>query len=110
MQTVLGPHVGSLRASLLHREVGFFHGLLASPSSEVTVAALLSARDLRSNVGANLALVREVAGLDPWLAGRRELRAALEAADRAPVPQQDSWRVQALQKLLTARLMANFNA
>ena len=75
VQTVLAPHVASLRASLLHREVGFFHGLLASPSSEVTVAALLAARDLRSNVGANLALGREVDGLDPWLVGRRELRA-----------------------------------
>ena len=66
VQTVLAPHVSSLRASLLHREVGFFHGLLASPSREVTVAALISARDLRSTAGANLALVREVSGLHPW--------------------------------------------
>ena len=75
----------------------------------MTVAALLTARDLSSNVGANLALVREVAGLDPWSAGKKELMAALEVADRAPVPQQDSWRVQALQKLLNARLTAHFS-
>ena len=65
VQTVLAPHVGSLRASLLHREVGFFHGLLTSPSKEMTVAALLASRDIRSTVSANLALVREVSGLDP---------------------------------------------
>ena len=44
----------------------------------------------------------------PWSAVKRELRAALEAADREPVPQQDSWRVKALQKLLNARLTAHF--
>ena len=110
VQSVLAPHVTSLRASLLHRAVGFFRGLLARPSHEVTVVALLAARDIRSSLGSNLALVREVTGLDPWEAGRGELRAALEAADRAPVPQQDSWRAPALEKLLTARLRAHYAA
>jgi hypothetical protein len=108
MQAALAPHVASLRASLLHRGVVFFRGLLTSPSSEVTVAALLAARDLRSNLGSNLAEVQKVTGLDPWVAGRGQLRAALEAADRAPVPQQDSWRVPCLQKLLAARLQAHY--
>ena len=90
VQSVLAPHMTSLRASLLHRAVGFFHGLLASPSPEVTVVALLAARDLRSSLGANLALVREETGLDPWVAGRGELQAALVAAELAPVPQLDS--------------------
>ena len=72
--------------------------------------ALLAARDLRSSLGSNLALVREETGLDPWVAGRAELRAALEAADRAPVPQLDSWRAPALVKLLTARLQAHYAA
>jgi hypothetical protein len=110
VQAVLAPHVVSLRASLLHRFVFFFRGLLASPSHEVRVVALLAARDLRSSIGANLALVRRRTGLDPWVAGRAELRAALEAADRAPVPQQDSWRVPALEKLLAARLRAHYAA
>jgi hypothetical protein len=95
VQEVLAPHVTSLRASLLHRAVGFFRGLLASPSHEVTVVALLAARDLRSNLGSNLALVRQETGLDPWEAGRSELRLALEAADMAPVPQLDHSRFQA---------------
>ena len=76
----------------------------------MTAAALLTARVLRSTVRANLALVGEVTGLDPWPAGRKELRAALEAADRAPVPAQISWRVPALSKLLTARLEAHYSA
>ena len=106
VQTLLAPHDTSLRACLLNRSVGFFRVLLASPSREVTVAALLAARDLRSNLGSNLALVREVSGLDPWVAGRAHLRAALEAADRVPVPQQDTWRDPYLEKLLSARLQA----
>ena len=55
-------------------------------------------------------MVKEVTGLDPWSAGRKELRAALEAADRAPVPDQDFWRAPALAKLLQARLDAHFSA
>ena len=54
--------------------------------------------------------MREETGLDPWVAGRAELRAALEAADRVEVPQLDSWRGPALQKLLAARLQAHYTA
>jgi hypothetical protein len=110
VQTVLAPHVASLRASLLHRFVMFFRGLVAGPSPEVAAVALLAARDLRSTLGSNLALVRELTGLDPWTAAPSRIRAALEAADRAEVPPQDSWRVGALQKLLTARLQAHYVA
>jgi hypothetical protein len=34
------------------------------------VAALLAARDIWSNLGGNLALVREVTGPEPWVVGR----------------------------------------
>jgi hypothetical protein len=110
VQAVLAPHVASLRVSLLHRFVMFFRGLLAGPSPEVAAVALLAARDLRSTLGSNLALVRELTGLDPWTAASSRLRAALEAVDRAEVPEQDSWRVGALQKLLTAWLQAHYVA
>ena len=72
--------------------------------------ALLAARDLRSSLGSNLALVRELTGLNPWVAGRAELRAALEAADLVPVPEQDNWRVPLLDKLLLARLQAYYTS
>ena len=107
---VLAPHVASLEASLLSRFVGFFRSLITSPSGEVVVLALLAARDLRSSVGSNLALVRERTGLDPWVAGRRVLQASLEASTTRQVPAQDFWRPQLLQKLLTARLEAHYSA
>ena len=49
-------------------------------------------------------------GLDPWTAGRNKLRAALEAAELSPVPPMDTWRIPALEKLLAARLAANYRA
>ena len=108
VQTVLAPQDFSLRASLMNRSVGFFRGLLASPSKEVTVVALLAARDLRSSLGSNLALVRGATKLDPWAASRAQLKAALEADDLVPVPQLDSWRAPALEKLLSARVQAYY--
>ena len=71
---------------------------------------LLAARDLRSSLGANMVLVREETGLDPWVAGWSELQAALEAADRARVPHMDRWRAPYLEKLLSARLQAHYLA
>ena len=109
VQTVLAPHVDSLRANLLAREVGLFRGLLTSPSHEVRVLALLAARDVRSNLGSNLALVRTLTGQDPWTAPRGGLASALEEADRREVPEQDRWRLPYLEKLLTLRLQAFYS-
>ena len=109
VQAVLAPHVDSLRASLLSREVGFFRGLLSSPSQEATVLALLAARDVRSNLGSNLALVRTLTRLDPWVAPRGALSVALEAADRRKVPERDKWRLPYLEKLLASRLLAFYS-
>ena len=90
---------------------GFFRGqLLASPSHEVAVVARLAARDIRSSVGNNLAVLRDRTGLDPWTVAPGRLRAALTAAGRAEVPEQDSWRIGCLQQLLTARLRAHYGA
>ena len=49
-------------------------------------------------------------GLDPWTSTKNKLRAGLEAAERAPVPPGDEWRLPALQKLLAARLTASYKA
>ena len=74
------------------------------------MAALLASRDLRSTIGANLVLLRKVTRMDPWTTGRNELRAGLEAAELSPVPPMDEWRIPALEKLLAARLTANYRA
>ena len=42
--------------------------------------ALLASRDKWISIGANLALIVDMTGLDPWTAGKRELRAALDEA------------------------------
>jgi hypothetical protein len=104
VQQVLAPGVTSLRVSLLLRYRTFFRSLLTSPSPEVQVAALLAARDLRSSVGSNLALLREETGLDPWTCSPGELRAALLQAEAVPVPAADAWRVPYTRRLLAERL------
>ena len=61
----------SLNASLLLKFLGFFRSRIARLGKKVVVAALLAAKDIRSYLGKNLALVREVSGgLDP---GRQAL-------------------------------------
>ena len=110
MQEVLAPHVADLNVSLMMKLVVFFRSLLASPSSEVQVIARLAARDMRSNLGKNLALIREASRLDPWEAGIAQLRAVLGQSERREVPEGDLWRVGVLQKLLGERLLANFAA
>ena len=90
---------------------GFFvNQLLASPSHEVSVMARLAARDMRSNTGSNLSVLRDRTGLDPWTVARGRLRAALVSTDKAVVPEADSWRIGYLQQLLTARLQAHYKA
>ena len=105
MQQVLAPGVISLRVNLLLRYRTFFRRLLESPSPEVQVPARLAARDLRSSVGSNLALIRkESGGLDPWTAGPGQLKKALSQNEIVPVPAGDAWRVPFLQRLLEERL------
>ena len=60
--------------------------------------------------GSNLALVRDLTKLDPWVEPRGTLVAALEKADRRDVPEQDRWRLPCLEKLLAARLQAHHAA
>ena len=110
LQQVLAPHVTSLRVQILCRFRGFFRSLLDSPSSEVAVVARLAARDVRSSVGANLALIRRETGLDPWAVGPGHLRAALLEADRVEVPPGEEWRIPYLWRLLSERLQAHYSA
>ena len=110
VEKVLAPEVVSLEASLLARFHGFFRSLLASPSHEVVVVALLATRDIRSTLGSNLAHLRAKTGLDPWEVTKGQLKAALGRATRNEVPECDYWRPELLQKLLSARLKAHYSA
>ena len=104
LQQVLAPGIPSLRVNLLLRFRKFFRSLLTSPSPEVQVAALLAARDIRSSVGSNLALLGEETGLDPWTCPTGQLRAALTHAEEVSVPAEDAWRVPYTWRLLEERL------
>jgi hypothetical protein len=108
VQEVLAPHVPSLEAGLLSKFHGFFLSLLQSPSHEVSVVARLAARDIRSNLGSNLELLVKKSKLDPWVATRQEVRAALAATGQVEVPAQDAWRVTYLQRLLPQKLEAHY--
>ena len=110
VEEVLATGVASLEASLLARFHGFFRSLLASPSHEVATVAILAARDIRSTLGSNLTHLRNKTGLDPWAVRKGQLKAALALATRKEVPENDYWRPQLLQKLLSARLEAHYLA
>ena len=110
VEEVLAAGVASLEVSLLERFHGFFRSLLASPSHEVVVVALLATRDIRSTLGSNLAHLRAKTGLDPWEVTKGQLKAGLGRATRNEVPECDYWRPELLQKLLTARLQAHYSA
>ena len=73
------------------------------------MAVRLAARDIRSPVGSNLALLRkESGGLDPWTCSPGQLRAALVKSEAVPVPDEDTWRLPYLRRLLTERINHNY--
>ena len=64
LQQVLAPGVISLRVKLLTRFLGFFQNLVDNVSYEVSVVSRLAARDIRTNLGSNVSLIREDTQLD----------------------------------------------
>ena len=104
LQQVLVPGIPSLRVNLMMRFQKFFRSLLTSPSPEVQVAALLAARDVRSSVGSNLAVLSEETGLNAWTCSAGQLRTALLQAEEVPVPVEDAWRIPYVWRLLGERL------
>ena len=45
-------------------------------------------------------LVRETSGLDPWVAGPRKLKKAIDENLTVDIPPQDSWKLSYLKTLL----------
>ena len=109
LQNVLAPGSVSLRVRLLTQSLGFFHGLLSSPSKEAAVAARLSARDLRTNLCSNLALIREETGLDPWEMDKTTVQTALQSAEWREISLGDEWRCEYLWKLLNQKLQYHYD-
>ena len=67
------------------------------------MAVLLLARDLRTTVGRNLALVEELSGQDVWAASPERVRAILMERETVSAPTEDKWRLPYLSKLLSQR-------
>ena len=81
---LLAPHLTSLRVNVLLSFRGFLRGMINSSSNEVAVVASLAARDIPSNLGANL--FKKETRLDPWVASPLQLKQALIESERAQVP------------------------
>ena len=108
VQQVLDAGLTSAKVDILARFAGFFRSLRRSPSYEVNVMANLVGRDIRSTTGANLRLIRELSGLDPWVFGSARLKEELVHKERVETPPEDHWRVSFLASLLDQRQRLHF--
>ena len=87
----------------------YFQSLLKSKSEQVRVLAELVGRDAMSTTGNNLVMLERETGLNPWTTSPQRVSAAL-TDNISPIPQQDTWRLQCLQKLLVQRYKLKIEA
>ena len=83
---------------------------LESPSKEIQVLAGMQARDMRSVFGSNIRLLEEISGRNPWCTPRKEMTEILRSNTTRDIPEEDSWRVPYLSKLLDNRIAAHYHA
>ena len=91
----------SVRRDILGRYPGFYRSLLRSPSREVNILARIVAKDIRTTTASNLRLLEEETGGLTWAASAAITRKKL--ISEPGVPEEDSWRVPYLGKLLEER-------
>ena len=89
---------------------GFFSSLLSSDSMEVRVAARISARDIRRNLGSNVRYLQDMTGIIPWDSCKRETKIILKKEELVDVNVEDEWRLPYLKRLLCQRIMAHYNS
>ena len=82
----------SAKTDILCRYPRFFQSLLNSPGRELRVISRIVSRDVRSTTGKNLALIRDLTGLNPWEARVQQLRQKLSLSETVKVPENDKWR------------------
>ena len=68
----------------------------------------MAARDIRTNLGSNVALIREETKLDPWSTDKKTLKAVLMNLEMVEPEDEDIWRYQYLAKLLNERLFHQY--
>ena len=86
---VLCPDLTPVKVDVLAKFVGFFKGLRASPSPEVSFMAFYVGRDLRTTTGRNLRLISNETGADPWSESPAKIKKVL-AEQPVVVPDIDS--------------------
>lgn len=104
VENLLAPGIVPPSVSLMTRQLTFFHSLLLSPSPEAQTLCRLSARDLRSTLGSNLAHIETETGLNPWEYGGDRVKKELIKSNMSVVEPEDCWRIVYLEKLLNQRL------
>ena len=110
VHNLLNCGFSSAKVDILCRFVNFSRGLMKSASSEVQVMARLAARDMTTQLGRNLELVREITGLNPRNDPLFKIKRKLVELDFVEVPAQDKWRVPYLCSLIHARREATYMA
>ena len=105
---VLCPHLTPVKVDIFSKFVGFFKGLRASPSPEVSFMAYLVGRDQRTTTGRNLRLISDETGADPWSVTPAMTKKILVEKD-VPVPDADKWRIPYLSLLLEQRQEAHYS-
>ena len=88
---LLAPGAVSAKAEIMARFVKFFRSLRAAPSHEVTSAELMLARDLRTTLGRNIAVVEQLSGKDVWAASPELVRSTLMERETVAPPPEDAW-------------------
>ena len=89
IDNLLAPEVIPPSVSLMTRQLSFFHSLINGPSPEAETLARLSARDIRSTLGSNLAHIRTESGLDPWEFGGERVKLELMKYNASKVNEND---------------------
>ena len=100
VDSLLAPHLPTVKQQLLSRYVNFVRRLFSSISPEVRVVTNMVARCARSTTGKNLLKIERETNLDPLVAKPWVIRNAVK---REQTPPSDGWRWQYLAKLLHAR-------
>ena len=75
---------------------------------ELQIAARISARDIRRNLGGNVRLLHDITGVNPWDARTTVMKRMLKREEVISIRDDDVWRLPYVRKLLGERLMAHY--
>jgi hypothetical protein len=104
---LLSGGVVSARIDILARFSNFYKKLRLSSSNEVQILVGIVSRDIRTTTARNLSFIREESGLDARDTSSKIRESLIER--RMGVPDEDSWRIGYLSKLLEERQQLSYH-